>query len=473
MQITGIMKTSFLIQLLRALSPEDQPRLRKFLQSPYFNHRSDVLILYEFLLDYRKNDYAGADKTALFARVYPGDLYDNRKMNHLVSDLTTLVERFFTFEEIRADEALMALRRCRALRKRGVVQLFERDLNLLERRHRENPYRDSAYFLYEYELQNERYAWEALRTREAHVHIPKAAGALAGFFMLENLRWACTAQSVKAVSAVGREYAIPLSETVLSESVHIQEADNPALSLLRQALLTLGDNENETHFQRLEELLHRYIHLLPPPQARDIFMAAINFAIRRHNRGEVQYTKAALALYREALDRNVLTENGLLPKYTFINIFNLAQLGGERDWALAFIDRYRGLLPAADRENIHRYCLAGWHFRKGDYPQVLELLRSVEFTEVFINLDVRKMLLRSYFELGEWPALDSLLDSFGAYLKRQKHIGYHREGYLNLIRFTKKLARAEGLPRARAKVLANRIRETKFVTEREWLLEKI
>lgn len=466
------MQSSFLLQLLRTLASNELPRLRKFLQSPYFNRRPEVLRLYESLLKYRRNDFAGLEKQALFAQLFPGERYDNRRLNHLLSDLTALTERFFALEEILSEEALVRLRQCRALRKRGAGQLFERDLSLQERRHRESPYRNAAFFLYEYELLGERYAWEAFQTREAHMLAPAAATALANFFMLENLRWACTAQSAKAVGAAGLEYAVPLAEMVLAESANIAEPENPALALHRQALLTLSDNENESHFEQLKALLYRHIHLLPPPEARDVFIAAINFAIRRHNRGEATYTRAALDLYREALERNILTENGLLPKYTFINIFNLAQLAGEREWARTFPDRYLHLLPTADRDNIHRYCLAGFHFRQGDYPQVLELLKSVEFTEVFINLDVRKMLLRSYFELGEWPALASLLDSFSAYLRRQKNIGYHREGYLNLIRFTKKLARAGNLSQTRAKAMAARIRQTKFVTEREWLLEK-
>lgn len=202
-------------------------------------------------------------------------------------------------------------------------------------------------------------------------------------------------------------------------------------------------------------------------------MSAINFAIRRHNAGERDYTQDALDLYRDALAKGILTENGLLPKYTFLNIFNLAQLAGASEWALVFLEHDLQLLPEEDRLFAHRYCLATYHFRQGHYLAVLDLLSSVEFSEVFINLDARKMLLRSYFELNEWQALASLLTSFRIYLKRQHDIGYHREGYLNLIRFTKKLARAKQLTRARRKTIAAQIQQAKFVSEREWLLEKV
>ena len=49
------------------------------------------------------------------------------------------------------------------------------------------------------------------------------------------------------------------------------------------------------------------------------------------------------------------------------------------------------------------------------------------------------MLLRIYFELGEYDALESLLDSFATYLRRQQDLGYHREHYRNLIHFVRRL----------------------------------
>ena len=467
------MPNDFLLQLFRALQPTDLPRLRKFLQSPYFNRREDVLLLYDYLLECRSNDFSGFDKQLIYARIFPGEAYDNLRLNHIFNYLARLLERYFTLEDIQADEALLQLRQCRALRRRGVTQLFERGLQQLERKHRHSPYRNAEFYLYEYALLNERFAWEAMRSRNAHALAPAAGAALANYFMLENLRWACTVESARAVSASGEHYALPLSGAVLDAAAAIPEADMPALALLHQSLLALRDNEHEQNFLKLHQLLLQHVHLLPAPEARDVFMAAINFAIRRHNRSEIAYTRLALDLYREALERGVLADEGRLPKYTFINIFNLAQLSGETAWAQTFIEKHQFLLPENDRENIHRYCEAGLHFRQGNYSRVLELLRAVEFTEVFINLDVRKMLLRSYFELEEWAALHSLLDSFRSYLRRQKDLGYHREGYLSLIRFTKKLMRVGARAPAGKAALAAQIRAAKLVSERDWLLGKI
>ncbi len=209
------------------------------------------------------------------------------------------------------------------------------------------------------------------------------------------------------------DYQLPLVEAVRAAAA-LATPDQPALVLLAHSLRALQDPDDVAAFRAATTLLAQYPHLFPPAESRDLYMAAINFCIRRQNRGERDYAREALALYRDALTRGILFENGLLPKYTYNNIHLLAQVTGERDWALTFLERYRDHLPPADRDNIFRYNLAIFHYRAGEHGRVLELLRAVEFSEVLINLDVRRMLLKGYYELGEWSALASLLESFKA-----------------------------------------------------------
>jgi uncharacterized protein YehS (DUF1456 family) len=103
----------------------------------------------------------------------------------------------------------------------------------------------------------------------------------------------------------------------------------------------------------------------------------------------------------------------------------------------------------------------------------MRLLRLVEFNDVLNNLDARRMLLRSYFELNEFTALDSLLDSFKAYLRRMTDHGYHRDNYLNLVRFVKKMMKVDrGNNKALAAIKAE-IEKTEQVAEKEWLIGKL
>lgn len=465
------MINTFLLQIFQSLLPAEYHSVRKFLQSPFFNSRKDVLDLFDLLTqEQRKGQLEHLSKTAIFAQLFPNQPYHNLNLNHLFNYLTERLEQYLALVEMQRDGQMEQLYRVRAFRRRGLSQLFERDAQILEKDHIKSSNRHAGWYFFQYQLQQEVFHQRVVQRRSGENNLQSTVDALGQFFLLENLRWACTAHSLKAIG--GREYHLPLTEAV-QETAAAAATQQPAVALLYHCLRALQDTEDEQAFQSIKQLLRDYPDLFPPAESRDIYMSAINFCIRRQNHGERAYAREAFELYRNALARGILHENGVLPKYTYNNIHMLAQVSGEQAWARVFLDEYRDSLPLAERENIYRYNLAVYHYRAEDHPRVLEYLRSVEFSEVFINLDVRRMLLKSYYELEEWPALASLLDSFKAYLRRQKSLGYHRESYLNLIKFTQKMIKSQGKRGAQHRQLAVKINAVEALAERDWLLEKL
>jgi hypothetical protein len=83
------------------------------------------------------------------------------------------------------------------------------------------------------------------------------------------------------------------------------------------------------------------------------------------------------------------------------------------------------------------------------------------------------MLVRSYYELGEQDALESLLQSFGAFLNRQKNLGYHQELNLNFVRLMLRLVKLSARDETAKASLLKDVLAEKQVAEREWLIEKM
>jgi hypothetical protein len=289
--------------------------------------------------------------------------------------------------------------------------------------------------------------------------------------MLEHLRWSGTALSLQARYGVANP--LPFAAGVLEQASQADPAVSPELAIMRLGYLTLKDIDQESYFRQMKTMLVEKSHLFSPAENRDLYLLAINFCLRRHNRGEKPaFTLEALELYRKALEKGLLFEQGLLQKFAYNNILRLACIAGERAWARRFLDDYQRRLPAEDRANTYRFNLACWHYLGGEYARVPALLQTFDFSDRDTQLSARQMLLRSYFELQEWQALDSLLKSFYSFLRRRHDIGYQRTMYLNLIKFTKKLVSGP-LPARKARLLAGRIRSETYVAEREWLLAKV
>ncbi|HNE29701.1 MAG TPA: hypothetical protein PLW66_11065, partial [Saprospiraceae bacterium] len=117
------MDNRFLFQILRTLDPSEHGAVRRFLQSPFYNRRDDVLVLFDLLV--KTPEPPGRE--AIFEHLYPGRPYHNLTLNYTFSYLTERLEQYFALVEMQRDGLMERLYRLRAFRRRGLSQLFERD----------------------------------------------------------------------------------------------------------------------------------------------------------------------------------------------------------------------------------------------------------------------------------------------------------------------------------------------------------
>jgi len=232
-------------------------------------------------------------------------------------------------------------------------------------------------------------------------------------------------------------------------------------------------SNSEKHFAALKNLIHVHWKLLPPSEIRDIYLSAINYCIKRLNVGDRQYAREAFELFRSGLENEILLEEGILSSFSYKNITRLGMSLLENEWVEDFLEKYKSYLHPRERDNTWRYNLAFFYFQQQKYKPAMQLLLQVEFKDTLNNLEARRILLKCYFELGEYNALDSLLDSFSRYIYRQKEMGYHREIYLNFIRLIKKIIHSKMDDPKIVNQLQQEVEGTNQLVERKWLLEKL
>jgi len=123
---------------------------------------------------------------------------------------------------------------------------------------------------------------------------------------------------------------------------------------------------------------------------------------------------------------------------------------------------------------MYTYNFAHIHFAKGNYDSAIELLRDVEFSDVYLNLSAKALLAKIYYEDDELDVLMSHLESFRMYVRRNKVIGEARKTvFNNFIRFTRRLLKFDKGDNKGLDQLQSETEETKQVAELDWLLKKI
>jgi hypothetical protein len=460
------MKNSLLIKTWDALTEAQRRQVGKAVQSPLFNQREEVGLLFDFILKNAHNK--SFTKEAAFQFIYNKKTYADGKMRHLMGYLLEVFRQCLAWQEWSADVTDVNMRLCRVWKKAGDNDFWERELSRAKSELEKQPFRHDGYYFQRFFLEQETWELGRQKHRGGVDNVADINGAFAAYVAVNSLRQGCTLLAQQTLTNVSAN--IPY----LPETLRLIEqgffAQNEAVATWHASYVALAEPEQEVHFIQLKKLLAQNGAIFPEADLRDLYVLALNVCIRRINAADKKYMREAFDLYRGGLARKVFLENGYLSKTTYRNVLNIAVAVGEWEWAREYLDAFREYLPPRESDNIYRYNLATYFFRKREYGQALELLRHVELRDMLENFDARRMMLRMYYELGEIQALDSLLDSFDIYLRRHKEGGYHREMYRNFVRFLKKMISPALLRRGDKEKLTAEIRETELLAEREWLL---
>ncbi len=475
------MTNSALIQYIRRLNAKDLREINKFVRSPYFNTQKELVLLLDYILDsLSPSAKKRISKEKAFAILFPQKPYQEKKLSYIMSDLLRLIKRYLAISVAEQEQAQQQLYLCRALRQRRMQRQFLQELENAHKKLKKQKLRNAEYYYNNYLLKQEElgYTIVNLDHRQSGTDLlEKVSNSLTTFYITELLRQGCDILASKSLKS--HDYNLDLLEEVLRYIAKNEIAQIPAVSIYYhnyQAFKALENEEmeiSEGHFKSIKTNIQHYWSSFSAQEIRDIYTLAVNYCIQRLNRGDRNYIKEAFDLYRSGLENQVWLENGILSVHTYKNIARLGIALQEEAWVKGFIEDFKNNLPPKERKQYWQYNLAYLFFQKGDYANAMELLRQVEFKDVLNNLDTRRMLLRCYYELEETFALEYLLDSFQKYIQRQKNIGYHKNNYLNLIRFVRKKLQTSPLDKEKLKKLAQEIYQTEQVAEKNWLLKQI
>lgn len=461
------MYNSTLIQLFKSLDRNDRKQLRKFVRSPFFNSREDIISLFDYI---DKNlETGGAPKMAkekVFAHIYKKQPYDVDMFYYPMSSLTQLILKYLAINELENDTPQYNHFLNKALRQRGADKINEKALTDAKKQIESQPLRNAQYHFHSYRIRSEEF--EALHRlkRSGDFKLQEMTNDFHFYAIAEVLRLAYGLSAHQSI--VKKEYQQPLLSSVLA--IAEQHLDVPAIAAHYYAFQTQkGQDAEGSYFQKLKNEIMTHASIFTESELHDLLTTAINFCIRRQNTGELEYVKETLSLYQWGFNNQILLENGVMSPYNYKNAQLLAIKIEDFDWAEKFLNDFKPFLPEKERENIYKYNLAIFHFRKNDYTQAMTLFQEVNLKEPLFNLDARRLLARIYYELNEYSALDSHIEGSKIYLHRQKEIGYGKEAYANFFKFLERLLRLNNSIEEKQK-LHDEISEAKLVAEKDWLL---
>lgn len=466
------MNGSRLLEIFQHLDKKELRGLGKFVRSPFHNQRKDVIALYDYLLNYLKTKQKlSVEKAIVFPFLFPNEPYSEKKIRYTISFLNQCVKDFLAYQEFTADKNNQQLSLIKALRKKGTDRLFEVEIKELEKQLERQEIRNQQYHFQNFLVQEEKYFFNLQNTRGTMIGFQESVADLDKFFIANRLKQITHALTHKRLGHA--EFKPPFFDFLMTYLAEKDYSDSPSIEIYLCCIKILTKENSLTHFRYLRQLIDKQGHWLPKRELLDIYIFALNFCIKKLNANEVLFNREAFELYKQGLKQKVLFENNLLSRFNYKNIVAFGLILEEFTWVKQFIEDYKPYLEKKYRESTYCFNLAMFFYKKQDYSEAMTLLQQVSSNDTLNNLSSRRMLARIYYDRQEFDALYSLLDSFQNYIYRKREISYHKQFYLNFIKFTRKLLQKEAYSNEQVRALREEIEGTKNVAEKVWLLEKL
>lgn len=457
------MESSHLRQLISAFNSLERKDIRRFLESPYFNQRRDLVLLFDWFCR-----TATPEKESAKQHLFGAGEVPDQELRLRMSYLSRLIERYLAQKEFEALDTEVKLRALTGMRRRGLDKHFEKMRRNIEISLENSPLRDSTFHESHFRLHWEKYQMQYAVKQTELDSLQAASQAADVAYLAQKLRLICLSAAYKMVYSM-EDQAIWEKEILAFAEQHVAQT-HPAISIYLHCYRMLSNPAEEVHFHAFKAMLLDSGPVFSAEERRGLFIWAINYCVRRINAGEKTYSREVSDLYKAGLSSGVLLENGSLTPYIYSNVVASGLQTGDLEWVGYFIHQYKNSLEKQHRESAFSFNLARLEFARRRFRAVLELLQKANYRDPLLNLSAKTLLLKTWFELGEHDILQSHLDAMRNYINRKRILGYHRTNAINIIKHIDKILKtnpndAAALERIRAGIMAEEV-----LSEREWLL---
>ncbi|GJM35730.1 MAG: hypothetical protein DHS20C18_47310 [Saprospiraceae bacterium] len=475
------MQNSKLIELLKVLDAAELKRLLSFLKSPFYNANPHIVKLYLILRTYFP-DFASPklDKQHVFKKLFPKRVYDHQKLLNLMSDFTTLVKRYLSVLQLEKEEQLQDRLLLKAFAERPdsynvfVKQIQKTDSNLDKLPYRNKDFHQQKFWLSQLYFNHPGTDKFELSKAQYDASMQQ----LDRWFLLEKLLLSCEIKARE--KPLSEKYDIWLLQEIREGVSHFSAGDPIATAYLE--MLQLLEEEEPSAYYNLKALLMNHLPQFTRLQQQNILQSLINFTIREGNRGDVNFLKENLDLYKFGLAEQLFFEYGILNDMTYISIVNIALRTKDLAWCLEFINTNEKFLEPRARKDAKTLATALWLYAEQKPDATIELLHKVDFLNVYYQIQARVLLIKVYFEAFQkndayFELVHAQSEAFERYLRRNKKVSKAQgEALLNFALSVKRLAKLKtgiAFEEQSKRTFIQELHELKPLYNKSWLLRQI
>ncbi len=463
------MHNSKIILLLKTFTDKEFREFNKFLASPYYNQKQEIIRLYQ---EIRKTAPEFLEKKIqrkqIMKKVFPQESFSEKKYKYVSNLLLKLAEKYISLKETESRELIQEYHLLNAYTKRDVEKNYNFILSKTKKEHSLFIKRDADYYYQDYLLKNveEKY-FNQKKIRKNNKYTQQLLDSFDIYYLANKLKYTCHLINDQQIISSTSDFKL------MTEIIQFIDKENysdyPAIHLYF-VLYRLLTEDDKKYFDQIKILLSNYNNLFDKEELRGINYIVINFCIKklRLNERTDFYLRELYQMYQNGIASNLLFEGNYLSPWTYKNVIKLGlrlELFQETE---QFIIQYKDKLKQEFQSNAFHYNMGELHYYKKDFSKALDYLLYVDFSDIYYILGTKSLMLKIYYETDEDEALFSLMASFQTYLRRNTLLSEEiRITYSNFIKCLQKITKE---PHQK---LLDEINNTAPLYDQKWLLEKL
>ena len=466
------MKNSKLIKLIQTFSNKETKAFQYFIESPYFNKKKELILLFKYIKSTLNEEpvLEILDKKVVYAAITDEKAYNDKHLNHAMSQLFQLAEHFLSIQNFEKDGVMSDYYLLEAYVERKQGKSFSLAYNRANKKLKETPFRDEKFFFQTFllaDIADQQFQSTGLRKYDQNLE--KASERLDRFFFSKKLKY------LTAMISWEKIISRPFKKTLINEIKDIVTkygyTASPQINIYYKLLLLLTEKESDKYFELLKIDLNLQMDYFPQKERKLFYYFMINYCIIQIREGKNEFANELLQIYTAGIKSGALFEEGQISPWTFKNMIRLGLGQKKYTWTQDFISTYSHKLPVDKQKDAYNFSMADMFYAQNKYDEALNYLNQVEFTDVHYSLDAKELLLKIYYTAEEREAFLSLIFSFKIYLKRNKLITKDvKMAYENFIRFIHQMHKYGA---SKKDIIQHKIKDTKSLVARGWLLDQV
>ncbi len=469
------MKNSKLIVFLNQFSSDELKDLTQFIKMNSIN-RPNILIFLNYLKKHHPTfPPSKIQKEYIAEKLFPNEKNNLKKVKNLVHQLIQFIEKFLIIQELNAQEKTKDFLLLEALRRKKLDKYFFKKIDSIEQKWTKKTvpgfeHLHDCYRLKQMQLIHPNYYDESASAISPKIMIKH----ILEYATVASLYWFIGDYHTKRNVCYPNDKNLDDSLKLLSNLVFNEQDQVPQIKFLKQ-LLEITLNENFEDYPKIKKIFFDNIDLYSESEKTQLLSYLIQVCYRSYKKGNKNALEEHFALYKDALKRELIIENGFIAGYLFQNIVNIACAAKKIKWAEEFLLQYAHFIHLKEKKDTILLCKAIIYFENEEYTNVLnELAQLTTLQNSIYGIRTRSIQLRAYYKLGNYEeTFYNLTQSFQKYLNIHKSLAQDiKENCCNFINFIKKMQKAKNNNFEDLTLLLKQIKDCQNTLHKNWLIQE-